>query len=28
LVDENWQGRPKYSEKSCSSATLSTTNAT
>jgi hypothetical protein len=26
--NENWQGKPKYSEKTCLSATLSTTNAT
>jgi hypothetical protein len=26
--DENWQGKPKYLEKACSSATLSTTNPT
>jgi hypothetical protein len=26
--NENWQGKPKYSEKTCSSATLSTTNPT
>jgi hypothetical protein len=25
---ENWQGKPKYSEKTCPSATLSTTNPT
>jgi hypothetical protein len=24
--NENWQGKPKYSEKTCASATLSTTN--
>jgi hypothetical protein len=24
----NWQGKPKYSEKSCPGATLSTTNPT
>jgi hypothetical protein len=27
-VDENWQGKPKYSEKTCPSTTLSTTNPT
>jgi hypothetical protein len=26
--NENWQGKPKYSEKTCPSATLSTTNPT
>jgi hypothetical protein len=26
--NENWQGKPKYSEKTCPSATLSTTNNT
>jgi hypothetical protein len=26
--NEDWQGKPKYSEKTCSSATLSTTNPT
>jgi hypothetical protein len=26
--NENWQGKPKYSEKTCLSATLSTTNPT
>jgi hypothetical protein len=26
--NENWQGEPKYSEKTCPSATLSTTNPT
>jgi hypothetical protein len=26
--DENWQGKPKYSEKTCPSATLCTTNPT
>jgi hypothetical protein len=26
--DENWKGKPKYSKKTCSSATLSTTNPT
>jgi hypothetical protein len=26
--NEEWQGKPKYSEKTCSSATLSTTNPT
>jgi hypothetical protein len=26
--NENWQGKPKYSEKTCSSATLFTTNPT
>jgi hypothetical protein len=26
--NEDWQGKPKYSEKTCPSATLSTTNAT
>jgi hypothetical protein len=26
--NENWQGKPKYSEKTCHSATLSTTNPT
>jgi hypothetical protein len=26
--NEDWQGKPKYSEKTCSSATLSTTNLT
>jgi hypothetical protein len=26
--NENWQGKPKYSEKTCSSVTLSTTNPT
>jgi hypothetical protein len=26
LVDEDWQGKLKYSEKTCPSATLSTTN--
>jgi hypothetical protein len=26
--NENWQGKPKYSEKTCSNATLSTTNPT
>jgi hypothetical protein len=26
--NENWQGKPKFSEKSCPSATLSTTNPT
>jgi hypothetical protein len=25
-VNEDWQGKPKYSEKTCPSATLSTTN--
>jgi hypothetical protein len=25
---EDWQGKPKYSEKACPSATLSTTNPT
>jgi hypothetical protein len=25
--NENWQGKPKYSEKTCTSATLSTTNS-
>jgi hypothetical protein len=24
--NEDWQGKPKYSEKTCPSATLSTTN--
>jgi hypothetical protein len=28
LRNEDWQGKPKYSEKTCSSATLSTTNPT
>jgi hypothetical protein len=28
LMDEIWQGKPKYSEKTCPSATLSTTNPT
>jgi hypothetical protein len=28
LANENWQGKPKYSEKTCLSATLSTTNPT
>jgi hypothetical protein len=27
-VGGNWQGKPKYSEKTCSSATMSTTNPT
>jgi hypothetical protein len=26
--NENWQGKPKYSEKTCPSAILSTTNST
>jgi hypothetical protein len=26
--NEDWQGKPKYSEKTCPSATLSTTNST
>jgi hypothetical protein len=26
--NENWQGKPKYSEKTCTGATLSTTNPT
>jgi hypothetical protein len=26
--NENWQGKPKYSEKTCPSATLSATNPT
>jgi hypothetical protein len=26
--NENWRGKPKYSEKTCPSATLSTTNPT
>jgi hypothetical protein len=26
--NENWQGKPKYSEKTCPSSTLSTTNPT
>jgi hypothetical protein len=26
--NEDWQGKPKYSEKPCPSATLSTTNPT
>jgi hypothetical protein len=26
--DEDWQGKPKYSAKTCPSATLSTTNPT
>jgi hypothetical protein len=26
-LNENWQGKPKYSEKTCPSATLSTTNS-
>jgi hypothetical protein len=26
--NENWQGKPKYSEETCPSATLSTTNPT
>jgi hypothetical protein len=26
--NEDWQGKPKYSEKACPSATLSTTNPT
>jgi hypothetical protein len=26
--NENWQGKPKYSQKTCPSATLSTTNPT
>jgi hypothetical protein len=26
--NEDWQGKPKYSEKTCPSATLSTTNPT
>jgi hypothetical protein len=26
--NENWQGKPKYSQKTCTSATLSTTNPT
>jgi hypothetical protein len=26
--NENWQGKPKYSEKTCASAVLSTTNST
>jgi hypothetical protein len=26
--NEDWQGKPKYSEKTCCSATLSTTNPT
>jgi hypothetical protein len=28
LVNENWQRKPKYSEQTCSSATLSTINPT
>jgi hypothetical protein len=28
LVNEDWLGKPKYSEKTCPSATLSTTNLT
>jgi hypothetical protein len=28
LWNEDWQGKPKYSEKTCLSATLSTTNPT
>jgi hypothetical protein len=28
LWNENWQGKPKYSETTCPSATLSTTNPT
>jgi hypothetical protein len=28
LWNENWQGKPKYSEKTCPSASLSTTNPT
>jgi hypothetical protein len=28
LWNEDWQGKPKYSEKTCPSATLSTTNPT
>jgi hypothetical protein len=28
LMNENWQGKSKYSEKTCPSATLSTTNPT
>jgi hypothetical protein len=28
LLNENWQGKPKYSEKICRSATSSTTNPT
>jgi hypothetical protein len=27
-VGENWQGKPNYSEKTCPSVTLSTTNPT
>jgi hypothetical protein len=27
-MNENWQGKPKYSENTCPSATLSTTNPT
>jgi hypothetical protein len=26
--NDNWQGKPKYSKKACSGATLSTTNPT
>jgi hypothetical protein len=26
--NEDWQGKPKYSEETCPSATLSTTNPT
>jgi hypothetical protein len=26
--NENWQGKPKYPEKTCTSAALSTTNPT
>jgi hypothetical protein len=28
LGNEDWQGKPKYSEKTCPNATLSTTNLT
>jgi hypothetical protein len=28
LVNEDWQGKPKHSEKTCPGATLSTTNPT
>jgi hypothetical protein len=28
LWNENWQGKPKYSEKTCPSATVSTANLT
>jgi hypothetical protein len=28
LLNENWHGKPKYLDKTCLSATLSTTNPT